>query len=131
MGSKICYNNVMIIVGIFGWWYGAGFGQRLRGAAHRLLRAYDFFSIDLLLATLLAPFRQISAGAVQGGLGVQFRAAIDQLVSRLIGAFVRLIMIIIGIVWLLITLLIALVEIVLWALVPLLPLVGAGMFAVG
>ena len=53
----------MFIVGLLGWWYGAGWRERARMIIERLAKAYDFFSLDLLIKTLFAPFRQISAGS--------------------------------------------------------------------
>ncbi len=121
----------MFIVGLLGWWYGTGWRERIRMIGERLARAFDFFSFDLLLKTLFSPFRQISAGEVRGGLSVQFRAFFDQLISRCIGAVVRSIMLIAGMVWTTILAIIGVVEGVIWLFVPLLPIIGAILFAIG
>lgn len=121
----------MFIVGLLGWWYGAGWRNRLRMIVERLARAYDFFSLDLLLKTLFAPFRQISAGQVKGSLSVQLRAFFDQLLSRCIGAIVRMIMLVVGAVWTTTLAIIGVIEGLLWLFVPILPIVGAVMFAIG
>lgn len=84
----------------------------------------DYFSIDLLLKTLFAPFRQISAGRVRGPVDVQIRAFFDQLISRLIGGFVRSILIIVGSLSLVFTAVIGGFVLVAWAFLPLLPVVG-------
>lgn len=84
----------------------------------------DFFSIDLLIGTLFAPFRQISAGQVRGPLGVQLHAFFDRLVSRLIGAMVRSFLIIAGSIVLVCTLIIGAALLIGWALLPLMPIVG-------
>ena len=55
----------------------------------KLVSVFDYFSIDLLVRTWFAPFRQISAGAVDGPIGVQIRAFFDRLISRTIGGIVR------------------------------------------
>ena len=86
----------MIIVWALSWWYGAGWKACLRGLRERLVSSYDYFSIGLLAKTLFAPFRQISAGKVRGPIGLQWRAFVDRLISRFIGAFVRLILIVVG-----------------------------------
>jgi hypothetical protein len=99
--------------------------------AERLAKAYDFFSLDILIKTLFAPFRQISAGQVRGSLDVQIRAFFDRLLSRCIGALVRSIMLVIGSLWTLILAIAGLIEGVLWLFVPLLPIIGAVMFAIG
>lgn len=121
----------MFIVGLLGWWYGAGWRNRLRMIVERLARAYDFFSLDLLLKTLFAPFRQISAGQVKGSLSVQLRAFFDKLLSRCIGAIVRMIMLVVGAVWTTTLAIIGVIEGLLWLFVPILPIVGAVMFAIG
>ena len=114
----------MIIVWALSWWYGAGYKAQVQRLLERLESSYDYFSIGLLASTLFAPFRQISAGSVRGPIGVQLRAFADKLISRFIGAVVRLILIVIGAVWLAVQVLIGCVVIILWAVVPLLPLVG-------
>ena len=127
----LVYNVDMFIVGLLGWWYGAGWRERARIIGERLARTYDFFSLDLLLKTLFAPFRQISAGQVRGSLGVQFRAFFDRLLSRCIGAVVRTLMLIVGAVWTTVLAIAGLIEIVLWLFVPIFPIAGAVMFAIG
>jgi hypothetical protein len=85
---------------------------------------YDYFSFDLLLKTLFAPFRQISAGRVRGPIGVQIRAWFDKLISRIIGGVVRSMVIVIGAVAMVVAAVIGLARIVLWPIVPLLPVIG-------
>lgn len=97
----------------------------------QLLRALDSFSIGELLRTLFAPFRQISAGRVRGPLGVHLRAWADRLVSRFIGAFVRLILIFVGLAWLLVLALFGLMRLALWPVIPLLPAFGVLLFMIG
>lgn len=114
----------MFIVGLVSWWYGAGLRQRMSFAGERLASMYDYFSIDLLLRTMFSPFRQISAGSVKGPIGVQLRAWLDQLISRTIGFFVRILMIIVGSITLFLTACLQVVFVVLWAMVPLAPIIG-------
>ncbi len=114
----------MVIVGLLEWWYSAGFVARLRRLGDRLDRLMDYFSIGLLLRTLFAPFRQISAGQVQGPLPVQMRAWADRQFSRLVGATVRLIMIFAGSLVLGCAAVYALFAALVWLVVPLLPIAG-------
>lgn len=114
----------MFIVGMLSWWYGAGWKRCLLNVVDNLAGLYDYFSFELLIKTLFSPFRQISAGRVRGSLEVQFRAWLDRLISRLIGAFIRLIVIIVGTLTLVVASVIGLVRIVLWPIVPWLPIVG-------
>lgn len=121
----------MFVVGLLGWWYGTGWRRRLGDVRERLVSTMDYFSIDLLLGTLFSPFRQISAGHVQGPLVVQFRALFDNLLSRLIGAAVRITVIGVGIMAILLTAVGGILLVITWALVPVLPLVGVVLTAIG
>ncbi len=115
---------VMIIVWALSWWYGAGWKAHLLRTYEQLLVTYDYFSIGLLAKTLFAPYRQISAGKVDGPIGVKLRAFADRQISRIIGAVVRAILIIAGSVWLLIQTVLGLLILGAWAIVPIAPLVG-------
>lgn len=121
----------MLIVGFLSWWYGAGWRQRVRIVSERILATADYFSIDLLLSTLFAPFRQISAGSVDGPVGLRWRAFVDRLISRCIGAVMRLFLILLGSICLVIVTLIGGLILVFWGIVPLLPVVGIFMAMIG
>lgn len=114
----------MFIVGLLGWWYGPGWRRCMERITERLAATADFFSVGLLLRTLFAPFRQISAGRVNGPLGVQLHAFFDRLISRLIGAMVRSAMIIVGGLALVMQSLTGGILLVGWPLVPVVPLIG-------
>ncbi len=113
----------MLIVGLLSWWYGAGWWQRIVAVKERIAGLYDYFSIDLLLKTLFAPFRQISAGGVRGPLSVQLQAWFDRLISRIIGAVVRIGVIVIGSLALLLGAFVGLTMIIVWPLIPLMPII--------
>ncbi|HMI09117.1 MAG TPA: hypothetical protein VK497_01825 [Candidatus Saccharimonadales bacterium] len=114
----------MFIVGILSWWYGPGWRERISIMREHVDSTMDFFSIGLLLKTLFSPFRQISAGKVNGPLAVQMRAFFDGLISRMIGGMIRSFMVIIGICAIILTGLIGCIGLILWAFVPLLPIFG-------
>lgn len=105
--------------------------MRARMLRDKLMSTFDYFSIDLLLRTLFSPYRQISAGKVRGPLGVQMRAFADRLISRMIGAMIRLTMIIVGSIALALYSVVGVVLLVLWGVVPLLPLLGIVMVSAG
>jgi hypothetical protein len=121
----------MFIVGILSWWYGRGWRQRISRLSEKLAGTVDYFSIDLLARTLFSPYRQISAGKVRGPLGVQMRAFFDRLISRLIGAMIRLTMIIVGVFAILIHAIFGSVMVVLWAFAPVAPVAGIVLFLSG
>jgi hypothetical protein len=121
----------MFLVGIMSWWYGDGWRGRAKMIAGRIGRTNDYFSVGLLLSTLFSPFRQISAGAVDGPIGVQLRALGDKLISRMIGAIVRLFMIIFGIVVIVLQSVFGVVILLFWLLIPYFPIIGLEMKVIG
>jgi len=121
----------MFIVGLLSWWYSAGWRQRAVIIRDRLASTIDYFSIDLLLKTLFAPYRQISAGKVGGSIDARWRAFVDRLISRFIGAFMRTILIVVGCVMILLHGAIGLFVLVLWAVVPVLPFIGIAITMIG
>lgn len=121
----------MFIVGLLSWWYGDGWRQRALMVRERLLGAIDYFSVDLLLKTLFSPYRQISAGGVRGPIGVRWRAFVDRLISRCVGAVIRTVVIIIGCVSIVLIAVLGLLVLALWLVIPLAPLAGVIMMIVG
>ena len=121
---KISYNEDMFVVGIFSWWYSAGWKMMIARVHESLLDVYDYFSLGLLLKTLFAPWRQISAGRVRGSLSVQLQAFFDRLVSRIIGGFIRTFVLIIGSIVVSAAAVIGLAKILVWPLVPIFPVMA-------
>jgi hypothetical protein len=121
----------MFIVGMFSWWYGAGWKRAVLLVRDHLASLYDYFSLGLLVKTLFAPFRQISAGKVGGPIALQMRAWFDRLISRCVGACVRTMVLLVGIVALLLRAIIGLLQIVIWPLVPILPVVTIVLMMMG
>lgn len=121
----------MMVLALFSWWYTTGWARLLMRVSQRIESVLESFSVALLARTLFDPFRQISAGGVQGPLGVQMRAFGDRLFSRVFGAGVRTMFILMGIIASLFVALAGLVELLLWPLLPLLPLVGLALMLSG
>lgn len=122
-GLSRWYNEAMFVL-FLGWWYGDGWRLQLAHTLARLGRMTDAYSFRLLAATLFSPFRQISAGRVEGPIGLQLRAWLDRLISRFIGAGIRLVVMAAGGIVLLVVLLAGLVQLVVWPLLPLAPVIG-------
>lgn len=115
----------MLVVSLLSWWYGAGWRDQTKLVSDRLAGALDRYSISLLLRSLFSPFRQISAGSVTSGpLDARFRAWMDKLISRFIGAFVRSILIITGTILLVLEIIVGIARLILWPFLPLLPAAG-------
>ena len=122
----------MFLVGLVSWWYGKGWLTHLHKVGDRLLGTLDFFSVGQLASTLFAPFRQISVGtSADASLGGKVRALFDQLLSRVIGAFIRGTTILIGSCAIVLQALFEGIVLVLWWLVPLFPIVGFILMAIG
>lgn len=121
----------MLLLGLVQWWYGDGWRERARIVNGQLAGTMDYFSIELLLKTLFSPFRQISAGKVDGPLGVKMRAVADKLISRMIGALVRLVILCIGVVTIALQAIIGIIVLLGWAAVPVLPVVGLVLMVIG
>lgn len=121
----------MFLVGLLSWWYGNGWRDRLTMTTKQLSSVAGFFSIGQLLSTLFSPFRQISAGSVQGPVDVKLRAWVDKLVSRFVGAFVRLMAIIAGLVILLVAVVVRSVILAGWPLLPVMIVGGILLTVIG
>lgn len=117
----LLYNKHMVLLSLVSWWYGSGWWQLAQRNLSWVAGTADFFSIGLLAKTLLAPYRQISVGRVQGAVGVQLRAWFDLQISRVIGAFVRLAVIVCGLIALAVVLFVGFICLLAWPLVPVLP----------
>lgn len=115
---------MLLVSNLLVWWYGAGWKDVAQRISERIEGTIDYFSFDLLLKTLFSPYRQISAGKVDGSLEVKLRAMVDKLFSRIIGAFIRIMLLIIGGVTLAVQTMGSLLILIIWALVPLLPVAG-------
>lgn len=114
------------------WWYSAGWAYAWRRAVvQRLQWCESTFSMGALVRSWFAPFKQTYAGGVKGSLGVHFRAAIDSLISRIIGFLVRTILLIAGLVCSIFVFLTGLAFMVLWAIIPLLPLIAVALMVGG
>ena len=122
----------MFLVGLISWWYGRGWVGQWKRIAHRFALTLEFFSVGQLLSTLFAPFRQISAVSTgNGSIGSAFQDFIDQLISRIIGSFVRLGTVIFGLIVIILQALYELIIMIAWWFLPILPIAGFILLAIG
>jgi len=122
----------MFLVGILSWWYGRGWVGQWHRVTNRWRTTVQFFSIGQLFATLFSPFRQISASNTSDSNPiVALRAVFDQLISRVVGAFVRMFTIFAGMIVITLQVIYESLVLVLWWLLPLLPVVGFILLALG
>lgn len=121
----------MIVWGVLTWWYTDGWKQCFSRVRDRFLSVADYFSIGLLIKTLFVPFRQISAGTIDGPMDAKLQAFFDRLISRCIGAVARLVVMAIGIVVVAFATITGAIVLVAWPFMPVLPVVGAVLFFIG
>ena len=121
----------MLALSLIQWWYTKGWGILCSGLRNKLKDAADFFSIGSLLKTLFAPFRQISANASGTSLESRIAAFFDKLLSRVIGAIVRIFIIVFGMVTIMVETFVGIALILAWPLVPLVPAGCVGLAVMG
>lgn len=107
----------MLMLEFVRWWYGRGWAGALKRAAHNLSVLADLFSVTILLRTLFAPWKRIITypGA---GLDAHLRAFLDNLVSRFIGFFVRLMVLIAAGVMFVVVWVFSYAQVILWPFIP-------------
>lgn len=114
----------MLMVDFFSWWYSRGWGYFVRLLIEKLRNIADFFSFSVLIRTLFAPFRQISTveDNPYGGPMYYLSQFFDNLLSRTIGAIVRLLILIFGVIAFILDSVLSLLLVIIWPTLPLLPI---------
>ena len=113
----------MLALEFFVWWYGRGWRQLAGSLNRRLSKTSDMFSVPILLHTLFAPWKRIITypGA---SLDAKLRAFSDNMVSRVIGSIVRLLVLLTAAIMFIVVSITAIAELVAWPFVPLLAVVA-------
>ena len=122
----------MLVVGFLQWWYTRGWTSFIHKMLSGLRSLVDGFSITLLIKTLAAPYKQISAYG-SGNESIQARISdfFDKLLSRIIGMILRIIIIAIGVIVIILDALMGSIAILLWPILPVLPFVCVALTAIG
>jgi hypothetical protein len=109
---------VMLVTAFFSWWYGPGWKQVMNSFSRRLKSVNESFSVNLLLPTLFAPWKQIVS---QPGRSLEDRlhAWADNMFSRVIGFIVRAGVLFAALVTLIAVVLLTILEVIVWPLLPL------------
>jgi hypothetical protein len=103
---------------LFRWWYGPGWAQAAKNIGRWTSSVERSFSVVILLQTLFAPWRRIIS--VSGrGLDAKVQAMLDNLVSRIVGFFVRSTVVITACFAITGIFLLGIVTVVAWPLIPL------------
>lgn len=107
-----------MLMAFFSWWYGRGWQGVITSLQPRLHNIARNFSVAQLLKTLFAPWRRIITPSGRS-LEDKLRAALDNLVSRVIGFIVRLGVLIAACLTFVVVGVLTVIEIIIWPLVPL------------
>jgi len=106
----------MVIANLLSWWYSHGWQWLISSFGNILKDINNAFSIPILLRTWFSPWKQIQTPSTFRNF---FQSAIDNLISRFVGAAVRTGMIIGALVASIATMLLACLSVVIWPLLPL------------
>ena len=99
------------------WWYGPGWLGTVKRIGHRVVAIMQIFSVPILLATLFSPWKRIVSQS-DGSFDMMLRSLVDNLVSRTVGFFVRIIVISTSLILTTIATIIGFCIAVLWPLIP-------------
>lgn len=122
----------MVIILALRWWYSAGWLWAWRRSVNeRLQWCLETFSMPALVRTWFSPFKQTYSRAQSGSIDLKVQAAVDNLISRIIGTLARTFILLAGLVCMVGSIASGLLIVLLWPIVPLLPLVSIVLFSVG
>lgn len=109
---------VLLFVDYFLWHYTRAFRDLLSIWTNFFWFVIHFFSIPLLLRTLLSPWKRVKEDLHQGSVEDFFAAIVVNIVTRIIGALVRLTIIVLGLISLVLLLVGLFLFLVFWILFP-------------
>lgn len=122
----------MLLVDLLGWWYSRGWAWMLdRVFVVQSLKIAHFFSIVDLLKTLFAPFRQDAVNVKGAPISIRLQALGENVISRVLGLFIRLILVIIGLVALTFNAIFGIIAAALWPTLPFSPVLAVILMAQG
>lgn len=114
----------MLFLDFIKWWYGPGWVLRVKLLFAHEKNWLDYFSVNILLQTMFSPWRQnITSLGRDSSIQSKMSAAVDNLVSRLVGFTVRVFALFAAGVTAVVVLVFNLLLIVCWPLIPFLPIV--------
>jgi len=90
------FRELSIIPAFFIWWLKIVPSKIIYIAKKLILKAFAFFSIDLLLKTLILPWKRDEIDTTNMSLDDRLKVWIMNLVSRFVGAVIRMSVIIFG-----------------------------------
>lgn len=103
----------------FSWWYGRGLLSYWQAIQVMTDKIYSYFSINLLASTLFDPWKRDSYCVENASLDVRIKIMFDNLLSRVVGAVIRLGTIVFGLAATIVFFVFLLISFVIWFLLPL------------
>lgn len=105
----------MALFSMLGWWYSRGWAWSIDRIGQEIQRIGRIFAVGILLKTWFAPWKQITTVSTFQNF---FQSMIDNLISRLIGFFIRTFMLIVASLWASFILVSGMILVLLWPLIP-------------
>jgi hypothetical protein len=124
--SKILYNTNMtlglqriIVLRFWGWYYTGAVKNLVRAWKNFIIFVREYYSIPLLLRTLIVPWRRDVTRRPRGlDIKKLFEALAFNLISRGIGFIIRSITVVIGLICLIGVIILGFVTLVIWLILP-------------
>lgn len=124
MWSAVIYGTIMVMIIIYAlrWWYSAGWRWAWqRSVNQRVTWCIEAFSMKALVRTWFSPFKQTHSNAKNKSIDLKVQAAVDNLVSRIVGSIARTIILIAGTVCIVGSIISGVIIFLSWSFIPLLP----------
>jgi hypothetical protein len=109
---------------IFGWWYTKGIRDFFIYLKAIFFKITDIFSVRLLLRTFFSPWKRDITSMEGLPLNQMIQVIVFNLISRIIGAFIKAIILFIYLIALSVFVALALFLILLWVFLPLISIIG-------
>lgn len=109
---------------IFGWWYSRGIKDFFVYLKALLIKITDIFSVKLLLRTFLSPWKRDITPLEGLPFNMVLRVIVFNLISRLIGAFIKTIILFLYVIAATFYCFIAIALVFVWLFLPLIVLGG-------
>jgi hypothetical protein len=114
----------MLFLEFFRWWYGDGWQEVAKRSLGIVKKVELSFSLSVLIKTLFSPWKMITTDTGKS-LDDKMRAALDNLISRTIGFFIRIFSLITALILIVGAAIIGIVMTASWPFIPLLIVVSA------
>lgn len=122
---------MVIILGLR-WWYSAGWQWAWQRSINERVRwCIEAFSMSALARTWFSPFKQTYSKAREGSIDLKVQAAVDNLVSRIIGTLARTIILMAGLVCMIGSVVSGILIVLIWPFIPMMPFIGVLLMVLG